>query len=226
MNLSEMRTKLRRKIGNPTTTDVPNSELNDFLNDAQEYISDRYNFHMGRTLYAFNTVAGTKRYALPADAVAVIKVGNRTDRKWIRKLDNRDQFRAENQDTDVTGPPERYSRMRDWIQFWPIPDAVYSIGLFYKNAMASLVNDNDESPLPVTWHNGIVLYARYLFYDERQDYAKAQYGYAAWSLWASSKPSELEEEQILDDDLGSELPALRNGNPDGNPRLNKFEYGD
>ncbi len=224
MILSEMRDSLRRKIGQPTTTDVTDTELNALLNEANRHIADRYPFHMSRTLYEFPTVAGTKRYALPTDLTTLLMVGNRTNRNRIKRSGNRGQFRTETQDTTVTGAPQFYTRMRDWIQFYPIPDKVYAVSLFYKNSIADMVAGVDESELPITWHPGVVLYARYIFYDERQDYAKAQYAYSAWALWVGDKPNELQEEWQADPDMGIEMPSLRGGDLDDGRRGRGFDF--
>lgn len=217
MNLLELRNSLRRHVGNPTVTDIPDVNLDGLLNEANRFIMDTYPFHASRSLWVFDTVAGTKRYQLPADLSTLMLVGNRTRRYRIRKKDMQNQFRAENQIVTHTGPPVYYSRALDWIQFDPIPDAVYSIALMYKNTVADMVHDTDVSPIPLVWHPGIVRYARYLFYDEKQDFGRAQYAYASWTLWVGNKPSELQEELLHDSETGAELPFLRRGNNDLGP---------
>lgn len=144
MQLSEMRDSLRRRIGNPTTTDVSDTRLDQKINDSMREIMDKYAFHMTRSIATFPTVAGTKRYDIPADCVAVLRVWNATDRQRIMKRDMRWLAETENQDTNTTGRPQYYVRARDWYQFYPIPDGVYTISVFYKNSVADLVVDADE----------------------------------------------------------------------------------
>lgn len=220
MILSELRDDLRRKIGNPTTASVPDTTLNRFTNESLRHIMDRYPFYASRNIQSFPTVADTKRYALPSDCGTLMRVWNATNRHRIHRTDMRKYAATENQDTDITGDPYFYFRLgttdslgvyTDWIQFNPIPDAVYTIGLFYKTTVADLVNDSDTPPIPLTWHPGIVVYARYLFYDETQDWQRAQFSYASWNLWVQDKPVELQEELMFDYDGAAELPTLRGG---------------
>lgn len=227
MTLAEMRDSLRRKIGNPTTTDVSNSSLNQVLNEAQRYIMDVYPFRASRKLWLIDTVSGTHRYTLPTDLGTLYKVGHRDSaysRMRIRRADAMFQFREGTPDANSTGVPAEFTQMNDWIQLYPVPDGVYTIALFYKTIIADLTNDSDESPIPATWHHGIVRYARYLFFDDKGDFGKAQYAYQAWTLWVADKPSELQDELAADSDGGIELPTLRGGDPDANRYRRGFDY--
>lgn len=236
MTLAELEQSLRRKIGNPTTTDVPASELKVCINASLRHIMDRYPFHASRNLTTFPTVAGTKRYALPADLGTLLRVWNTTTRHRIHKNDMLAFANSENQDTTVQGDPYFYYRSgsydsnglySDWIQFNPIPDQVYTIGLYYRTTIADLVLDADVPPIPLPWHEGIVAYARYVFYDERQDWHRAQFSYASWNLWVQDKPVELQEETVFDYDKAAALPFLRGaGFTETGRRSNDFDHED
>lgn len=207
MILSEMRDSLRRKVGNPTDTDVSDTDLNRYLNESQRYIGDRFPFQMTRTLVTFPTVVGTTRYELPSDLNTLMYVANRTTRRPLRR--RRANARGLTEAPSTTpAEPSHYNRALGWLEFNCKPDKVYTIALFYKNDMADLVNDGDEPVIPLSWHDGIVKFARYLFYDEKQDFAKAQYMYASWTLWLESKPDELQDELLYDDDGAIEMPTL------------------
>lgn len=226
MTLLEMRDALRRRIGNPTVTDVSDSRLNQLLNESNRYIMDRFPFHASRNLWVISTVVGTQRYALPTDLGTLLKVGHRTAgvRGKIHRADAQFQFREGTSDANVTGIPHQYTRMADWIQLYPIPGEIYDIALFYKTVIADMVLDADTSPIPATWHMGIVFYARYMFYDGDGDIGKAQYSYASWSLWLESKPNELQDEVAADSDFGADLPTLRSGNADAYGFRRGFDY--
>lgn len=207
MILSDMRDLLRKRLGNVTAGDASDTELDRLLNDAMREIMDKYPFHSSRSVTTFPTVIGSKRYTVPTDMASLLKVWNATSRMRVRKADMRFMSQTEDQDTTVTGKPLKYTRELDWIQFYPIPDAVYTISLFYKNTIADLVGDGAIPLIPEAWHKGIILLARYTFYDERQDAGKAGYALNAYKIWLSDKPSEIAEESI-DKDEAVEVPTL------------------
>lgn len=209
MTLAELRASLRKRIGNPTTTDVPDVDLNEYINESNQYINDTFAFRASRPTYNFNTVAGTFQYDLPDDVSVLMRVGNRTKQYRLKRRESKFQYDHEDQLTSEVGEPKFYYVGISWIHLYPIPDAVYAMALFYNNIAEPLVADGDTSVIPSTWHSGIVRYARYLFYDINQDFAKAQYAYAAWALWLQNKPNELQDELVYDSDFGVEIPGLR-----------------
>ena len=234
MNLQEMRDELRVKVGNPTISDVADIVLNRFINESLRHIGDRYPFHGARNIQTFPTVVGTKRYQLPTDCGTLMRVWNATERHRIHRRDMKDYANHEEQDTGVTGDPYHYHRLgttdnagdyTDWIQFNPIPDAIYTVGLFYKTSIADLAIDADAPTIPVTWHTGIVKYARYLFYDETQDWQRSQFAFSTWTLWLQDKPVELQQELLFDDAGLIEVPTLGGFTETGGRRLD-FDNAD
>src|SRR4030065_415393 len=85
MTLLQMRTLLRKMIGNPVTADVADSELTDRLNEAVQELLTKYKFHKGRKLCTFSTIAGTAKYALPTDCYAVKRVRDNTNKRMLIK---------------------------------------------------------------------------------------------------------------------------------------------
>lgn len=208
MNLADMRAKLRRIIGNPTETAVPNSRLTELLNQGHRDIGDRYKFHNVRSLHSFPTVAGTARYTLPDDLTVLNKVWNASKRSRIRKRNPEDIANIVMQDPLHTGMPTHYIRFRHWIELTPIPDAAYTIGLYYKTRVADMVADADEPLLPVPWHNGLVLYTRWIYFDEQGQIDKAANAIAVWKAWLDEKPNEVDEEKMQDLDTAVGIPSL------------------
>lgn len=209
MQLSDMRTRLRKTIGNPDTTDVPDADLNELINLAYRDIAGRYRFHTVRKLCQFTTVDGTERYGLPTDCEVVLRVRDVTNGTKLRKRGDRFAAVQEASDDEVTGKPTDYVRQRDWILLDPTPDDAYVMELYYKAGITDLDADTDEPILPEAWHEGILKLARHKFYDDSGDIPKATYALANYDSWLSTKPIEFDEEK-KDIDQGVEIPTLKN----------------
>lgn len=219
MQLSDLTAKLRRAVGDPSTTDVTDDELHDYINDAYLDICDRYKFHITRKLCSFDTVAGTSQYNLPDDIYNVISVRNTTNETRLRKVDQ--LYVAEAVGTATQGTPEKWTRFRNYMQLFPTPDAVYNIRVFYKCQVDRLTDDNEVPIIPESWHRGIRLLARHMYYDDRSFMPQANYALQIWSNWASTKTDEIADEEYWDNDKGVNVPEL--GTP--NARLD-FDHSD
>lgn len=204
MRLSEMRTILRSRIGNPTIVDVPDSVLDQELNAAYQDIVDRYRFHKARKRCQFDTVIGQARYDLPSDVLSVFRVKDMTNNVKLTKWGDRQLSVA-----DVTeAKPTRYVRYRDYIELWPTPDGVYTIEVYYKYAHGKMTADDDQPGLPSVWHEGIMVKAKYNYYmNIANDQPKAVMAYEGWKLWVQDKPTEIDEESV-DIDSGVEVVPL------------------
>lgn len=212
MELSDMVAVLRRRIGNPSTTDVTDTILKEHINSAYVEIADNFRFHKTRKLCTFTTVASTRRYGLPTDCDVVLKVRDNTNSVRIEKSDSR-RF-AELTDTTTEGFPTQYARFRDWIELQPTPDGAYEIQLYYRVATTLLSADTDEPALPASWHEGILRLARWYYYTEEGDEPKANSAYNSYTVWASKKTNEVDEEKV-DFDSGVSLPELSDFVPQG-----------
>lgn len=211
MDLTTMRTRLRARIGNPDTTDVPDEDLTRILNSAYSDIADRFRFHTVRKLCTFPTVDAEQNYSLPTDLLEIMKVRDQTNGRQIKKGDYIDAAgKIERSNSIITTQPLFYIRYRNFIRLEPTPDGVYTIELFYKAGVVNLAGDEDSPILPATWHEGIVKLGRHYFYDEKGDIPKAQYALAIYNSWLSTKPNEVDEEK-KDLDKGVRIPSLATG---------------
>ena len=122
MNLTTMRTRLRKRIGNPDTNDVPDTDLNEYINQAYKDIADRFRFHQVRKLCSFTTTSGSKDYELPSALIAILNVRDRTNGAKLEKTDLRDDADQESVDDDIDGIPTKYIRIRNFIRLEPTPD--------------------------------------------------------------------------------------------------------
>jgi hypothetical protein len=209
MDLVTARLTLRKKIGNPTVADVSNLDLDRIINAAYREIGSKYPFNETRCIKAFNTVVDTARYQVPTDMAALYRVWDDTNKRKLTKRGVR--YLASLPLNFAAGAPRGYVRVKDYIQLIPTPDAIVSIQLFYLSDLGDLVADEDEFVLPLAWHDGIILKARHIYYDERGDIGKAIYAKNEWKDWVSDKPSELDLEKDDHDDVGVILPGLHTG---------------
>jgi hypothetical protein len=205
MNLLEMQNRLRSRIGSPTQIDVPDTMLRTELNSAYLDIVDRYRFHRARKRCLFSTVIGQARYDLPTDVLVVMRVRDNTNQVKLEKWGDR---QLSSRSDDATGHPLRYVRYRDWIELYPVPDGVYQMEVFYKFMHTDLVEATNVPQIPPSWHEGIVVLAKYNYYaNVATDAPKAGMAYEAWKLWVADKPTEIDEESV-DIDSGVEILPL------------------
>lgn len=205
MTLLEMRTMLRRRVGNPTTAQVADASLNTFLNLAMREIQNKYRFAQGRSLYSFNTVNGTRSYALPANAASIMYVRDATSEDKLQKLDDEEIARLT--EVTTTGTPVFYYRDGNNLLLHPTPDGVYAMVAKLKVAITELSADGDTPAIPASWHYGIVLLARHYYWDDQGDDPKAISAKNFYKDWASDQPVEVDEEKS-DLDRGVSVPTL------------------
>lgn len=213
MQLSELRTRLRVRIGNPSTTDVPDTpNLDRHINDALQEISNKYKFKRRRARAKFVTAANSDKYDVAGLTDVIFKVWDRTNGKL---LENIGITKIAQQDFDATpnalvkpGKPDKWTHIETYIQLFPPPDGIYTIEFVYKVRFASLANAGDSPNIPPPWHRGIPILAAALYYDdEAGDPTKATYHQNAFKNWVADMPVE-EHEATEAIDSGVELPSL------------------
>ena len=218
MNLLEMRTDLRQAIGNVSVNDVPDETLNKCINLANRYVSTVYPSLTSRAVVTSPTIPGQQIYAIPADCFAVRGVW---DSDIGTKLTKRGERWAELHDWASgtgQGRPTDYVRFVNVLQLWPVPDGVYNIDVYYQQNIADLVADADLPTIAVPWHDGIVLKARWYYYDRiRTDIPKAASANTSWKMFLQEMPTSIDLENV-DIDSGVVLPTLLRGGERGYAR--------
>lgn len=205
LTLSQMRELLRRLVGNPSSTDVPDSELNEYLNMSYKDIVAKYRFHRARTICYINTVSGTARYFLPREVGVLKRVWNHDLGYKITRADIDAIIPVASEEVFEEGQPTTYTRIGRTITLRPVPNGVWQIDIYYKRMAASLTADDDVPFIPSTWHIGIVYYAESFYWKFRQDHAKQQLAFNDWKVWVSDKPTEMDEE-MRSSSVGTQLP--------------------
>lgn len=205
MNFTELKARLRKALQNPALEELTDDDCGLYVNDGYRDLSGRYPFHQSRKRCTFDTVIGEERYQLPPDIAAVLRLSNLTIGYKLRKAG--DRLIADRLVDGFRTWPKSYVRYRNYVELAPTPSAIHTIEIFYKAIQHELSAGTDAPVLPEDWHNGIVLRGRWYYYLDRGDLSQQSASDAAYKLWLSDKPGEIEEESV-DIDSGVELPEL------------------
>lgn len=203
--LSSLRTLLRKRIGNPSTTDVPDSDLTELINYAHREIVNKFPFKVNRGETSFNTVAGTQSYSMPTDVFVTRKLYDSTNKR--RLVQKGERYFSEHA-FDDNGQPMYYVRIGSTLRLLPTPDDVYTIKHIYKAKITDLSADGDTVLTGQNWDEGLLKLARVKYYtDLKPDIPKATFFTNDYKLWLQDQPTEVAEESD-DIDTGVELPTL------------------
>lgn len=209
MNLTTLQTRLRERLGNPDTTDVPDATLTLRLNEALTDIQDNYNFNATKTTdTSLTTVASQQNYTIPTTIDIITSVRDNTNGV---KLTKRDRIwwdeRAATANL-VDAKPTDYFRDGATLYLYPPPDDVYTLRVRGRITTTELSAGGDTPVIPSSWHHGIVLLARAKHWDAIGDGAKYSRDLQVWKNWVMNKADEVAEEIKADYDQAVQLPDL------------------
>lgn len=217
--LATLRTNLRKRIGNPSSTDVTDADLTEIINYAHREIVNKFPFKVTRGETSFTTVAGTQSYDMPTDVFVTRKLYDYTNKR--RLLQKGERYFSEHA-FDDQGQPLYYVRIGSTLRLLPTPDDAYDIRHIYKAKTTDLAADGDTVLISQNWDEGILKLARVKYYtDLKPDIPKASFFLNEYKTWLMDQPTEVEEESD-DIDMGVEVPTLA-GTDD--PRLD-FDHED
>ncbi len=212
MNLGQIRTALRTRIGNPSTADVSDASLNGHINDAYQEIFNKYKFKRRRARGKFTTTIGADKYLVSTFTDVIFKAWDRTNGRELEKVGtnilSEQDYDASPNALVQNARPQKWAYTETYFQLLPPPDGAYVIEIVYKVIFTALANDNDVPIIPINWHRGIVILASYMYYDdEAGDTVKATYHSQRFKDWVSDQPVE-EHEETEAIDSGVEVPSL------------------
>jgi hypothetical protein len=148
MNLLQLRTAVRAEIFEPTAGFWTDAELNTWIGDANDIATAAARVEL-EPPYAFNTVAATASYALPADFSLVRRL----------KVGDYDPYPGTVEDIlGTSGAPVRYVVLGSKLYLDPIPDAVYASTLWY-HRLAPALTETTSPIIPARFHRLLVTYA-------------------------------------------------------------------
>lgn len=225
MNFIGLVQKLRQSVGNPSTTDITDDQLKEIVNDSYIEVADKFRFYKTRKVCTFVTTSGESKYTLPASSVELKRVYDVTNQTLIDLMSDSEaqEYRLDESDSSTYDKPRYYTHYRDWIRFIPVPNGEYTMEIYYRIIATQLVQDDDEPVLPEPWHKGILLLARYHYYELLSDNTpKAIGAMNAYKLWLEDKPDEVAGE-LMNMSRGVIIPTLA-----GWPTVDNrdFEHGE
>lgn len=207
MNLPAIVTRLRRRVGNPTTAEVPDAELHENINDAYRDVATKFRHHKSRKTVSIATIVGTQQYALQTDVGAVLRVWDDTNKKRLKRRGAR--WFAE-LGTQENGKPTDYVRRGSNLELLPPADGVYTVQVYYSHTITTLTGTASPD-IPETWHIGVLHLSEWYYWIDRGDAEKADSAYKVWQLWVRDKPVEIDEETV-DMEQGVVVPTLSEDN--------------
>jgi len=199
--LSTLRTELREHLG-IDSTDLSDDDANLLINRSWWEIIDKFPFREKEQSTTFNTVDGTRSYALATivsplvyEALRSISVED-PDTKKHTKLEPISEFDYESlyiDSTDEEGKPERYLRENANLILYPTPDQVYEVTVRYNNILSDLSN---TIAIPQSWHEIILFGAIWRGHARFRDYnASELVKRTQTSLISTSVPTEAKEQK-------------------------------
>lgn len=207
MKHSDMIALVRRRIGNPTTTDVVDSVITGHINDAYEEVRDKFKHTRGRKREQFTTTINVGRYKISDVTETLYKAWDRTNKLELERV-GINVLTEEDFDGTLIGKPTKIARFEDYVQLLPVPDGAYVIELYLKEIFTPLVGVNDVPDIPQAWHRGVCILAAFNYYDvDGGDAAKATYQMQVFKNWLEDKPVEAHDE-TEGIDSGVEIPSL------------------
>ncbi|MFQ5582763.1 MAG: hypothetical protein ACE5F3_09095 [Mariprofundaceae bacterium] len=214
MNRGEIRSMARTWLNEATAGFFSDAELNSFINVSNQKLNRTiisYDPNVFTVSSTFSTVAGTKAYTLPADFQKMVRLESylASDPNDIIKLDEITFPRIEGGGiwpVSENGKPSRYFIRSNQMEFIPIPDAVYTLRIYYDNAKPDLNLDTDIPASPTDFHYLIAMQTAILAVPKNQgDYADnlaRMYSEGKESLMESLMGRDGDDPEMVEEYLG------------------------
>lgn len=184
LSLDRMRALVRLGVGGLSDTELIDADLDEYLNMSLWELEAKYPFRVKETIYETVLVADQFEYSVSdtdlgtlLDGLQSIAVIDSNDKR--QRLDRMTRtWLDENQDSELTGFPQRYLREGSTLSLDPIPgDDEDGLTLQIKilESVASMVEGGKEvTGLPRNWDEMVVEGAIVRFHYYREDYNLAR----------------------------------------------------
>jgi hypothetical protein len=155
MNLNQLRTRVRSLSGIRSTALLPDSEIDEYVNEFNYSVFEAYDWPQRTTTTTLTTVPGTGTYAMPSNAAVVVALEYGPDSTGYRRqlsAVGAAEFDALN--TGSIGLPEVYYANPEarTVSLWPRPDIAESLRVRYLRKVTALASDNDAPPFDSDFH--------------------------------------------------------------------------
>lgn len=182
MNLSDVKTRVKRQFGDESAVQVTDADITRWVNDSQRMIVLNNEGLLEQT-FTQDLIANQQSYPLPADCLifkgASMKVSQGLSYFQLRGYPIQ-QFNSYMDGWDGTaygpGTPAIFTIFDSTFILFPIPDTTATLGLkfFYSRSPVDVVNDADLLDLPVVYHNAVVNYCIQQAYELDEDWQAFQ----------------------------------------------------
>jgi len=153
----------------------------DYINQAQEVLFNEENWYSLYTTRTFSTVASTATVALASDfgrGVDLINLTSnmRLEENYIKVMDFKDSGALQE------GTPELFALTGTNYEFYPIPNAVYSIRERYWAMPTDLSAVSDTSALPIEAQPALLHYVKASVLGYLNRYELSQFHFARYNV--------------------------------------------
>lgn len=178
MTLTEMRTAVRTRLGNPSTDGFfSDAQLTDLINEALQAISSEDDWPWLQTSENIALTSGDGSYPPAANWI-------RTKQLYITNFEPLVQISlAEINEITTQGQPEYFHIYDEEIVVRPIPTVSATLIHQYIRSETALSGDSDTPVMPTMFHYAIVAFACYLAHLRQQRNELAQLELRAYQDW-------------------------------------------
>ena len=178
MNFGQLKTDVRRRLGDSTTAFFSNDDIENAIQDAYAELADATEFF---ERYAnLTTIAGHTYYnlthILPDTFLSPRRVYSGTTNRWLTPTTPRElDYHTYRQWELVYGPPEKYwMRGNWWFGIFPrTADDVPILRFCYTAIPDEFVDDSDTPAFPQEFHPGISASALSDLFSQQRETEKA-----------------------------------------------------
>jgi hypothetical protein len=182
MQLSELRTAVRTRLGNPATDGFfSDANLTDLVNEALQAISTERDWPWLTTSTTFPTVAGTAAYTPTAGWMRTLVLCI----DGYQPIEERQLAEIRSMPTADRGMPRYYAVTGDQIVLRDVPDGVYTITHDYVKVEPALTSDANTPLMPSQFHYSIVAKAAELASIRQRDAVRAGEQLAEYNAWVN-----------------------------------------
>ncbi|HET9679407.1 MAG TPA: hypothetical protein VFP95_02465 [Gammaproteobacteria bacterium] len=214
--LQNLRDQLRDRLGfaeMASSSGPTQLVLDSFLQGAQSQLYWQYEWEHLRRIWDIPTVIATNQYAYPANADSespeprrILSVHAVDDAgRWVRLREGIDPALYSNTATAI---PQRFARIGDKLEVWPVPDAVYTIKVEGFKALDAFSAASDT----------VTIDAELVFLLALAN-AKAHYGQADHQLYFNQVGTMLGQLRAANHGTGRYIPGRDVGNTPAMPKM-------
>jgi len=130
--------------------------IGDFVNQAKEEVENAWNWTTLRSVVTVTTAASTSQYTVTGggDSYTILDVWDNTEDNVLKPMNRNNLRRQQQTDGDTINKLQYYAMdgqdsSRDpYVQFWPVPDGVYSVDFTMKIPQGDIAAGATEITVP------------------------------------------------------------------------------